>query len=157
MGAVFAKTAKGQEEVASRTGRLPVRARRLLILIDGKRSVADLESLVQMENLRSALGALEEEGYIALAASPAEVPVPCAPPPDPRQEQRLQQARRLMSEALRPLAGTGASRSLLERIGAATSLEELREAGEDWFQLLAIGLDSRWEAEDLRHRLLKLV
>lgn len=42
MAVVFAKTPKGYEEVASRSGRLTPRVRRLLIFVDGKRSLDEL-------------------------------------------------------------------------------------------------------------------
>ena len=39
MGIVFAKTRKGQDEIATKAGGLSPRVRRVLIFVDGKRTV----------------------------------------------------------------------------------------------------------------------
>ena len=39
MGVIFAKTRKGHEEIETRSGGLSPRVRRVLIFVDGKRSV----------------------------------------------------------------------------------------------------------------------
>jgi hypothetical protein len=64
MGIVFAKTPKGQDEVATRSGGLSPRVRRVLIFVDGKRTVDDLRGMLQSDDLQHTLGMLEEEGYI---------------------------------------------------------------------------------------------
>lgn len=91
MGAVFVKTAKGQAELNLRSGALTPRSRRVLILVDGKRSVADLDALIQSETLRTILGQLEEDGFIeyveagkpAVAAPPAVARPPAKAPAGP--------------------------------------------------------------------------
>ena len=95
MGAVFVKTAKGQAELNLRSGALTPRSRRVLILVDGKRSVADLDALIQSETLRTILGQLEEDGFIEYveagkpaaaapqAAAPAAAPSPVKAPAAP--------------------------------------------------------------------------
>lgn len=50
MANIYAKTAAGQQEIETRERRLAPRARSLLILIDGKRSDADLAALVPQFN-----------------------------------------------------------------------------------------------------------
>lgn len=46
MSTIYRKTAKGQAEIETRAMRLPPKLRMLLIVVDGKRSVADLAPLV---------------------------------------------------------------------------------------------------------------
>ena len=45
---VYLKTAKGQEEIQSRIHKLPAYARRLLIMVDGRSTAADLISRLTM-------------------------------------------------------------------------------------------------------------
>ena len=61
----YAKTPKGQDEIAHRTHGLGLRARRLLILVDGQRSVEDLRGLTGDAGTADALGELAAEGFIA--------------------------------------------------------------------------------------------
>ena len=68
MGVVFTKTPKGQNEIASRSGGLTPRVRRVLIMIDGKRSVDELRSMLQSDDLQHTLGMLEEDGFIEIAS-----------------------------------------------------------------------------------------
>lgn len=84
MGAVFAKTTKGHAELNKRSGLLTSKARRTLIFVDGKRSVAELEALLQIDNLRLVLGQLEEDGFIEyLDPSPPQEPPPTLPAAPP--------------------------------------------------------------------------
>ena len=64
MGVVFVKTQKGHDEIATKAGGLSPRVRRILIFVDGKRSVEELRSMILADDLQHTLGMLEEEGYI---------------------------------------------------------------------------------------------
>ena len=64
MGVVFAKTRKGQDEITSRAGGLTPRERRLLIFADGKRSLDELQRMLQADDLRPILEKLRKSGYI---------------------------------------------------------------------------------------------
>ena len=46
MGVVFAKTRKGQDEIATKAGGLTPRVRRVLIFVDGKRSVDEVRGML---------------------------------------------------------------------------------------------------------------
>ncbi len=69
MSDIFHKTTLGYEEIANRSHGLTARLRRCLILIDGKRSVADLMGLLQGEALSTLIQTLEIEGYIELVGT----------------------------------------------------------------------------------------
>jgi hypothetical protein len=73
MATIYAKTADGQNEIETRARRLTPRARSALILVDGKRSEAELGKLVQQAD--EMLKALLEQGLIeAIATAPSRSP-----------------------------------------------------------------------------------
>lgn len=73
--AVFAKTTLGLEEIQQRTLRLPLLTRRVLLLVDGRRSVAELATLAGNADVASLLADLQERGCIErVAAAPAPSP-----------------------------------------------------------------------------------
>jgi hypothetical protein len=86
---VFAKTPKGVAEVSSRSGAVSLAARRVLIMIDGKRTVADLAPLARTGEIGGIIEHLEAQGLVhpahASATSPAASPAP-PPPADSAEE-----------------------------------------------------------------------
>ena len=68
---IYTKTPKGQDEIAHRSGDVGQRARRLLILIDGRRGTDELAALSADDAIATTLSQLEEAGLIeAVADSP---------------------------------------------------------------------------------------
>lgn len=61
---VFAKTPKGSAEVAARGGALTLSARRILIMIDGKRSLGELSAMLRSVEIETLIGLLESQGFI---------------------------------------------------------------------------------------------
>lgn len=51
-----------------RSGKLTPRVRRVLIFVDGKRTVEDLRGMILADDLQHTLGALED-GYIEMVAT----------------------------------------------------------------------------------------
>lgn len=171
MGVIFAKTPRGQDELTSKTGGLTPRQRRVLIFVDGKRSVEELRGMLQSDDLQHTLGLLEEAGYIELAgilteaanqpAQPAPDALPSitafrelSPTPDPLQ---LQQARNFMANTLNAFVGALGTSSLLERIDKAKSHDELRGHFDEWFHALVMSREGKREAEALRTKLLQVI
>lgn len=74
---VFVKTAKGVAEMAARSAGLAVATRRVLILVDGKRTVADLAPLLKPGEIDGVLAQLEGQGFIS-RAQPAVATSPSA-------------------------------------------------------------------------------
>ena len=68
MSDIYIKTAKGREEIETKAGGLSPAMRRVLIYIDGKRTLTDLRLLPRVEDLASTLQVLEQGGYIARLA-----------------------------------------------------------------------------------------
>ena len=64
---VFAKTLAGTEAIRNRTQRVSLAARRLLMLFDGQRSLAQLPNIVRPNEVPTLLQELEAHGMITLA------------------------------------------------------------------------------------------
>ena len=161
MAVVFAKTPKGQEEIANKSGGLSPRVRRALIMIDGKRSVDELRSMLQSDDLQHTLGMLEEDGYIAVASSSKSEPLPSITAfselpttPDPV---RLQQARNFMTNTLNAFVGALGTSALLTRIEAAQSHPGLRAEYDEWYHAIVMSREGTREAETLRSKLLAVI
>lgn len=169
MGVVFTKTPKGHEEITSRAGGLTPRVRRVLICVDGRRTVDELRGMLQSDDLQHTLGMLEEGGYIAVSSviSPegtVSTPATALPPitafgelpatPDPL---RLQQARNFMSNTLKTFVGSLGTSSLLDRIEHADGHSDLRRLYDEWYHAITTSRDGRREAESLRSKLLLVI
>ena len=132
MPITYRKTAKGLAEIQTRANKLTPRLRQALILVDGRRSDADLRALVLQEPDATLL-ALKDRGFIEIAiatALPAQGPGPATPersaaPARPMLslEQLRRDAVRVLTDELGPAAETAAIR--IERTRTA---DELRSA-----------------------------
>lgn len=170
MGVVFAKTQKGHDEIATKAGGLSPRVRRILIFVDGKRSVDELRSMLLADDLQHTLGMLEEEGYIEFhdlkGVPPADsTPLPVKLPsitafgalpsePDPV---RLQMARNFMTNTLNAFVGSLGTSALLDRIDKSDGHQELRELYDEWYHAIVMSRDGKREAESLRTKLLNFI
>ena len=102
---VYIKTAKGQEEIQKRVYRLPTALRRLLIMVDGRSTAAEMiERLKSMGDIAPALVELEAGGFIASAslyqqsapANAAPTPAAAAPALPPTSSDHPKSERLLM-------------------------------------------------------------
>jgi hypothetical protein len=168
MSIVFSKSARGQQEIDQRSGELTPRVRRLLILVDGKRSVDELRQVFPADDLTHSLGLLEEMGLIEMLADPALAtsagkstrrPSITAFRPLPAQEKtdELVKARHFMSNTINSFVGTVGTSTLLDRIENARSHSELRATADDWYYAIVSSRDGRREAEALRAKLLEVI
>jgi hypothetical protein len=137
---IYTKTDAGLREIEQRTHKLDIRHRTLLIMLDGKRAVSDLETqLGRGDMLLPMLARLLELGLItgnsaparivppvapvAPAARPAAASTPApAPAADSDWKQQSQRATQLLNEILGPM-GDG----LAMRLEALKSPEPLPE------------------------------
>jgi hypothetical protein len=141
MTTVYRKSVKGQHEIETRANRLAPRLRTALILVDGRRTDADLRTLIQTEP-DAALLALLEADYIEVVSAQLSSPptLPAAPwrpaaefPPVPAVAsaavnpaafaERRRAVVRHLTDQLGPVAETVAL-----RIEKARNWEELRPA-----------------------------
>jgi len=170
MGVVFAKTQKGHDEIATKAGGLSPRVRRILIFVDGKRSVDELRSMLPADDLQHTLGMLEEEGYIEFhdlkgVAPAATTPLPAKLPsitafselPAEVDPVRLQMARNFMTNTLNAFVGSLGTSALLEHIENSAGHQELRNLFDEWYHAIVMSRDGKREAESLREKLLKVI
>lgn len=170
MGVVFAKTPKGQEEINTKAGGLTPRQRRVLIMVDGRRSVDELREMLQADDLQHTLGLLEESGYIEIAAlkqadgvtqAPPAGPLPSItafrPVPNPPNPKDMEQARNFIENTLKTFCGPFAHLHIVEAAYAAKSHELLRLQFDPWFHAIVQTREGRRRAEELRAMLLKVI
>lgn len=169
MAVVFTKTVKGHEAVATRSGDLSPRVRRVLILVDGRRTVEALRELVAADDLTHTLGALEELGLIAVQnvisdegiRREPDGPLPSItafrPLPAALNPRELEMARHFMINTLKTFSTVHAPISLMTSIGGASSHEELRSHFANWYRMIVDSRAGRRRAEDLREDLLKVL
>jgi hypothetical protein len=156
--AVFKKTAKGQEAFAHRSPELSAAQRSLLIMVDGKRPVADLARVAAaFGDINTLLQDLIAKGMIEASSSgqaaplrpatqaptPTAQPVPLtagtqAPAASPSVPRSLQDARRFAVRTLTDALGPGAESYCL-RIEAAKNPTELLGAAQRAAQVLSEG------------------
>ena len=128
MPIIFRKTAKGVTEIETRAHRLTPRLRGALIMVDGKRSDADLRPLITQQPDET-LAALAEQGFIEIVATaPATAAQPRAavqPAAAARPVMDFETRRRVAVRGLNDLLGPAAE-TLAIRMERARSAEELR-------------------------------
>lgn len=133
MATTYCKTSKGVTEIETRAFRLTPRLRSTLILLDGKRTLDELRTLIST-GLDESLQALLDGGFIEAVAvaeppRPAPRPSPAAPrpaAPEPASNEFLAVRRevvRAINEQLGPVAETVAIK--MERAANAAELRPL--------------------------------
>jgi hypothetical protein len=170
MAVVFTKTPKGYGEIERRGGGLTPRVRRVLIFVDGKRSVDDLRPMINADDLTHTLGVLEEEGYIELLATQDRTGKTTATPAgqalpsitafrdlSETDAMSLAKARNFMSNTVNVFAGSVGTSSLIDHIQNAQSHEDLRAVFDDWYYVIVSSRDGKREAEGLREKLLEVI
>jgi hypothetical protein len=137
--AIFQKSAKGQEAIATRSSALGPRLRSVLIMVDGRRSAEELAPVIQGMggDPKALLEQLESEGYIVSVAPQAmaeTVPAPLLPEAGPdagpesgRPRVPLAQAQRFASRLLTDMLGPDAEQ-LCMRIEGTRNDQEFRAA-----------------------------
>lgn len=179
---IYMKTPRGQEELDHRSHALGLRARRLLILIDGQRPAAELARLSGDAELEARLAMLAEQGFIARAdgaaatkpagASPAlasaaarapSAPMRSAPAAQPAAAPagagagNLELARDFMMNTLRTFNGPYGKLDLVKRIHASSAREELRAMFDEWLRAISESRIGRKRADELSARLLEVL
>lgn len=153
----YVKSPKGIEEMTSRCHGLPQRSRRLLIMVDGKRTMSAIAALFADEDVRPLLDNLITEGFVAPLPAPATPTaihaVPAAPIDDAK---RFEMARNFMMNTVNAFVGIAGS-SLLTRLERASGLEELRPHYEGWREAILLSTDGRKQIADLETRLAALL
>jgi TonB family protein len=108
---VFVKTPLGSDALVSDRAALPPPARQLLILVDGKRSIGELETLFGQEPVRRFLPLLQQKAYVQSqddifgpsTAVPARTTITAAPQPTPAPGPAPQRAEQPAARSAAPL------------------------------------------------------
>lgn len=111
---VYTKTPRGIAEISLRSAQLPMGTRRVLIMIDGKRTVEDLSIVVKPGEIESVIAKLESGGLIQLVSLHSSLDVPTINGRDTESGQ---------NSALSAPSTTGAS---YERDPSPITLEEVK-------------------------------
>ncbi|HZV54529.1 MAG TPA: hypothetical protein VFF82_06280 [Rhodocyclaceae bacterium] len=157
----YVKTPKGLEEVTQRSHGLPLRCRRLLIMIDGKKDAANLAAMLPGEDTAVVLARLLDGGYITpLAAEPSpaeQAAATASQAPRPENDaQRFDMARNFMLNTLNAFVGISAS-GLIVRIEACAGIGMLQEHYRAWQDAIRLSSDGRKRLTELESRLAPLL
>jgi hypothetical protein len=163
---IYTKTATGADEIAHRSGAIGLRARRVLILIDGVRSVADLHAISGDPELDTTLVQLQRCGFISATAAETVAAVTAAATMQRAAEAppavaahavtaapSLQAARDFMINTLRTFHGPYNKLGLMKRIQDSKQRVELEALFEEWLASIAESRLGRKRTAELSERL----
>lgn len=168
----FSKTAAGQQEIQSRSLGLSPLVRRLLVLVDGKRTGADLEMFAAGQDVLPLLGELVDRELVSMRAAPvpanpmpAATPQPAAggrattdwlaalPPAESRSAKELEMARNFMTNTVNNIFGHHNRISLVEAIHGCSSSSELRDVYDMWANALESSAAGHKRLPEFREKL----
>ncbi|HTN49565.1 MAG TPA: hypothetical protein VMK32_09055 [Burkholderiaceae bacterium] len=160
---VYAKTPKGIAEVATRSAQLSMTSRRVLIMIDGKRTVDELAVLLRPGEIVNVIGQLESTGLIhrQTASHALDVPtvagrevdaMPTTQGPSPSEDANpmtLDEAKRRAVRELTDRLGPDAE-ALSLRIESCRTIEDFRECVREAERFVSAAMGPAAAAEYLR-------
>lgn len=160
----YAKTAKGVAEVETRADRLKPMLRRLLILVDGKKPLDSLKSMVGIETIDEPLTQLLEGGYIEPVTPAVDVEAAPAPGstaktfdlaslPDERDAQALDKARNFMINTLKHFHGPYTKLDLMRQVQACETHAALRALYADWLRCMHESIMAERRLDELNQQL----
>ena len=160
---VYTKTAKGIAEIATRTAQLSMTSRRVLIMVDGKRTVDELAALLRPGEIDAVITQLETGGLIHRHAAihALDVPtvagrevdaMPVTQGPSGSEEANpmtLEEAKRRAVRELTDRLGPDAE-ALSLRIESCRTIEDFRECVREAERFVTGAMGSAAAAEYLR-------
>ena len=163
---IYAKTPKGVAEVGARSAQLSMVTRRVLIMMDGKRTVGDLAVYVRAGEIGAVITQLESEGLAektgeAVPATlapraigePARSEAPTVAPPVPEERElapiTLEEAKRRAVRELNDRLGPEAD-VMAMRIEACRGIDEFRERVRDAERFVTAALGAAAAQDYLR-------
>jgi len=156
---IYVKTPKGIEEINNRTHGLSQRARQMLIMMDGKRSLSDVVAIIPEDEVDTLLATLIADGFVVLLQTVGVVSkgasVEKFTPPQ-NVEQRFEMAKNLMRNTVNAFLG-GMGSGLINQVDHCTNLDELRALYKEWQEAIQLTSEGRKQAADLENRLAALL
>ncbi len=168
LSSVYAKTVHGQQEIQARALGLAPMTRRVLVLVDGRRSGLDLAAFVPGDGTENCLSELLSYACIEAVFKAPAVPalVADSPPQDSsehaltdlpgsamRSAEELEKARNFMTNTVNNLFGHHNRISLIESIFSCQSSEELRKVYPAWANAVASNGTGKKRLPELREKL----
>jgi hypothetical protein len=156
--AIYVKTPKGIEEMSSRCHGLSQRARRVLIMLDGKRGETDIAAMFPDGEGQAALTTLLNDGFITPlngTATDTGKPAERAAPPA-NDAERFEMAKNFMRNTLDKFLG-GMGSGLMNQIGKCTTQDELRSHYKTWQESMMMTREGKAQIKDLESRLAALL
>ncbi len=173
---VFAKTPLGQQEIQQRSLGLPPLVRRLLVLVDGRRSGAELSVFVPGHDVVPMFKDLLERRCIEPVARvvamlpPASAPAPAItdptdaasataslleglPPPESRSAKQVEMARNFMINTINTMLEQNSRLSLVGRIFESRDAAELRTHFAAWEAAIGSSWMGKKRMPELRTKL----
>jgi len=170
---VFAKTQKGIAEIENRGRDITLRMRRILIQVDGNKTVEEITEefgeSASAGDLINILGELHKNGYIGLVSQHDKNPlinedepetginfsfrkIPSSP-----NSKDIEKAKNFMINTIRVYCGEWAHLSIIKAVSAANTHEELRKSFIPWYEAIIETGDGRRRSEELSSSLLNVI
>ena len=160
---VYSKTPKGIAEISLRSAQIAMATRRVLILVDGRRSVDELAAQLRIDDIAAAMTQLESLGLIQRNAPSHSLDVPTVAGReiegvpntaggsaiDEASAMTLEEAKRRAVRELTDRFGPGAE-ALALRIESCQSIEDFRERVREAERFVSVSLGPTAAADYLR-------
>jgi hypothetical protein len=166
---IFVKTKKGIAEIEHHSSDLTLRVRRVLIQIDGKRSVDEINEMGLADDLSQVIAKLERDGFITVLeetkAQPMVAKVADGQPkeftfrkiPVPVIPKDIEMAKNFMLNTIQNFCGPWAHLTMVTAISASKTHEELRSHFNSWHEAIIETREGRRQADELTASLLKVI
>lgn len=157
--ATFVKTPKGIEEIEHKTHGLHLKARQVLIMIDGKRDQVALQGIFPPDMVPAVLEELLTNGYIRVLDRPKPTPAPAAkvaPSADLDGEDPFELSRTFMVNIARRILGIAAN-DIVNRINAAPDINALRTLFADWRKAVVQAPDGLMRIKEFEFKLFQVL
>lgn len=146
---LFHKTGRGRQVIEQRDRTLTPAQRRLLILVDGVRSVSDLAELAGGPDVENELRALWKEGYIEVEGADAELS-------EASSAAGCETVKRELVRQAHELLGPAGQKAVDKLRNAPEGQDEMRKALNSACKLVRLTLDEE-KAETLRREGTELI
>lgn len=159
--AAYVKTPKGLEEIERKTHGLHLKARQVLIMIDGKRDMAALQGIFPPDMVPPILDELVAEGYIRVLDKP-KAAAPVAPAQAPRPvadldgEDPFQLSQTFMINIARKILGI-AGDAIIAKVDASNNLDALRALYPEWRKAITQSPDGVMRIKEFEFKLFQVM